>query len=115
MERLVILESPYKGSTEEETEANIAYARKAVHDSLRRGEAPIAFHLLYTQEGILDDSVQKERIWGIEAALSWTRATFAETCVVYIDRGISSGMTRGIVAAVRVGMKVEFRLLLMKD
>jgi hypothetical protein len=40
--RWVILESPYAG----DVEANVAYARAAVRDSLMRGEAPIASHLL---------------------------------------------------------------------
>lgn len=43
--RLVILESPYAGNIEK----NVAYARACVRDSLSRGEAPIASHLLYTQ------------------------------------------------------------------
>ncbi len=109
MIRLVILESPYRGSTKEVTAENIAYAKKAVHDSLERGEAPIASHLLYTQEGILDDSVPKERTWGIEAGLAWTRVV--EACVVYIDRGISPGMCSGIMTAVRAGVSINFRLI----
>ena len=43
----MILESPYAGRVEE----NVAYARAAVRDSLLRGEAPIASHLLYTSRG----------------------------------------------------------------
>ena len=41
-------------------EENVAYARAAVRDSLLRGESPIASHLLYTQPGILKDSVSDE-------------------------------------------------------
>ena len=40
--RLVIVESPYAG----DVEANEEYARQCVRDSLMRGEAPIASHLL---------------------------------------------------------------------
>jgi hypothetical protein len=47
--KLVIIESPYAG----EVEANVAYARACMRDSLGHGEAPIASHLLYTQPGIL--------------------------------------------------------------
>ncbi len=47
--KLVILESPYAGHVD----ANVAYARMAMHDSLLRGEAPIASHLLYTQPDVL--------------------------------------------------------------
>lgn len=67
--RLVIVESPFAGDLPK----NIAYARAAVRDSLARGEAPIASHLLYTQPGILDDDIPAERQWGIDAGLAWRR------------------------------------------
>ena len=53
----VILESPYSG----DINRNIQYARMCVRDSLMRGEAPIASHLLYTQEEILNDNIPEER------------------------------------------------------
>jgi hypothetical protein len=101
--RLVILESPYSG----DIERNVAYARACVHDSLSRGEAPIASHLLYTQPGILRDDVAEERQWGIDAGLAWRRV--AEATVVYTDLGISEGMKYGIAAAEAAGVPVEFR------
>lgn len=101
--RLVIIESPYAG----DVEANVAYARRCVRDSLLRGEAPIASHLLYTQPGILDDDVPAERQHGIDAGLAW-RAV-AQASVVYADRGISRGMEYGIAAARSAGLTVEFR------
>lgn len=82
----VIIESPYAG----DVEANVAYARSAMRDSLNRGEAPIASHLLYTQPGILRDDMPDERQHGIDAGLAW-RAV-AELAVFYVDRGWSSGM-----------------------
>jgi hypothetical protein len=103
--KLVILESPYAG----DIEANIEYARACVRDSLLRGEAPIASHLLYTQPGILDDDIQSERAMGIDAGLAWRRV--AEISVVYTDRGISRGMEYGIRAAEEAGNKVEYRTL----
>lgn len=103
--RLVIIESPYAG----DVEANVDYARSCVRDSLKRGEAPIASHLLYTQPGILDDKVSEERQLGIDAGLAW-RAV-AQASVVYIDRGISTGMEHGIAAARASGIPVEFRCL----
>lgn len=103
--RLVILESPYAG----DVEANVAYARLCVRDALLRGEAPIASHLLYTQPGILRDDDPEERQWGIDAGLAWRR--FAEASVVYVDRGISSGMRHGIAAAEMDGVPVEYRRL----
>ncbi len=103
--RLVILESPYAG----DVEANVDYARRCVRDSLSRGEAPIASHLLYTQPGILNDDDASERQWGIDAGLAW-RAV-AEASVVYTDRGISRGMEYGIAAARAAGLPVEFRTI----
>lgn len=104
--RLVILESPYAG----DVEANIAYARACLRDSLARGEAPIASHLLYTQPGVLDDAVPAERQQGIAAGLAWRRV--AEGSVVYTNRGISDGMRQGIAAAEDAGLPVEYRTLL---
>jgi hypothetical protein len=104
--RLVIVESPYAGDVEE----NTRYARACVRDSLLRGEAPIASHLLYTQPGILDDAVPAERAHGIDAGLAW--GTVAHATVVYTDRGISRGMTYGIENAKAAGRPVEFRCVI---
>jgi len=106
--KLVILESPFAG----DIEANIEYARKCVHDSLSRGEAPIASHLLYTQPGVLDDNDPKERQWGIDAGLAWKAVAHAS--VVYTDLGISRGMEYGIAAAKEAGIPIEFRTLSRK-
>lgn len=103
--RRVIIESPFAG----DVERNIEYARAAVRDSLLRGEAPIASHLLYTQPGILDDDVPEERQHGIEAGLAWR--TVAEASIVYTDLGISRGMEYGIRAAKEAGVPVEYRSL----
>lgn len=103
--RLVIIESPYAG----DVERNVEYARACVRDSLQRGEAPIASHLLYTQPGILKDDVPAERKLGIEAGLAWRKVAHAS--VVYTDLGISPGMEYGIKAAQQAGLPVEFRKL----
>lgn len=83
--KLVILESPYAG----DVEANVAYARACLLDSLRRGEAPIASHLLHTQ--VLDDTAPEERALGIAAGLAW-RTVPGVLPVFYVDRGWSRGM-----------------------
>jgi hypothetical protein len=101
--RLVILESPFAG----DEQANIDYARLCVRDSLMRGEAPIASHLLYTQPTILDDSVPEERQHGIDAGLAW--GAVADVTVVYIDRGTSIGMLRGMSTAHEEGRPIEYR------
>lgn len=104
--RRVILESPYAGNVAR----NARYARACLRDSLLRGEAPIASHLLYIQDGVLlRDEVSEERSHGIEAGLAWRDA--AETSVVYEDFGISSGMNYGIDAARKAGRAVDFRSL----
>jgi hypothetical protein len=104
--RLVSIESPYAGNIEE----NVAYARACMADSLKRGEAPIASHLLYTQPGILNDDIASEREQGIHAGFAWN--SHAEATVVYTDKGISRGMEHGIAAAEKAGRPVEYRTLL---
>lgn len=100
---LVIIESPYSGDVARNTE----YARACLLDSLRRGEAPIASHLLHTQ--VLDDMRPDERDLGIEAGLAWYRV--AEKCVVYEDFGMSRGMAEGTARARSHGVPVEYRRL----
>jgi hypothetical protein len=103
--RLVILESPYAG----DVEANLAYARACMADALRRGEAPMVSHALYTQPGVLDDTIPDERRLGIDAGLAWGRV--AEATVVYADRGVSRGMREGVARARAEGRPVEVRWL----
>ena len=106
--KLVILESPYAGDVLK----NIQYARRCVRNSLLRGEAPIASHLLYTQDGILDDNVPADRQLGIDAGLAWK--TVAQATVVYADLGITKGMQYGIDQAKVQGLDVEIRYLFNK-
>lgn len=84
--KLVLLESPYAGRVE----LNLHYARACLHDCLMRGEAAIASHLLYTQAGVLDDTIPEERKLGIAAGLAWRKV--AESAVFYIDHNWSYGM-----------------------
>jgi hypothetical protein len=107
--RLVILESPYAAETAEEISKNVEYARACVRDSLLRGEAPIASHLLYTQPGILDDKIPAERKRGMDAGLEWRRVAHAS--VIYTDRGITAGMQYGVLVAKKAGLPVEYRSL----
>lgn len=105
MQRLTVIESPYAGNVE----GNTTYARRAMADSLSRGEAPFASHLLYTQPGILDDQDPRERTQGIRAGLQW--ADRAELTAVYIDQGITEGMRLGIQDAQKAGRPIVFRQL----
>lgn len=103
--RRVIVESPYAG----DVGLNIAYARACLLDCLRRGEAPIASHLLYTQPGVLDDNIPAERALGIDAGLAW-RAV-ADAAVFYIDLGWSRGMSAAHQLYVREAKTHEIRNL----
>lgn len=100
---IVIIESPYAGNRQE----NILYAKRAMLDSLRRGESPFASHLLYTQ--VLEDSIPEERRLGLEAGLRFY--TVAALCVVYADMGVSPGMLKGIERARQHNIPVEHRLI----
>lgn len=99
----VLLESPYGG----DIDRNVEYARLCVRDSLARGEAPIASHLLYTQKGILDDDIPEERQLGINAGLAWKEV--AEKHVFYIDYGYSPGMQYAKYMAKHNNIPVEER------
>lgn len=107
--KLVIIESPYSG----DVASNLAYARRCVIDSLRRNEAPIASHLLYTQPGILNDDIEAERSLGIRAGLAWARV--ADIQAFYTDQGWSAGMRAAFLHARRRagpdGIEIEFRAL----
>jgi hypothetical protein len=103
--KLVILESPYAG----DIERNLAYGLRCLRDSLMRGEAPIASHMLYTREGVLDDSDPLQRKIGIAAGLAW--GVWADLTVAYVDHGISPGMRQGIDNATRAGRHVEYRTI----
>lgn len=102
---IVIVESPYAGNIER----NVAYARAALSDCLRRGEAPYASHLLYTQPGVLRDEVPEERNHGIEAGFEFRRVS--QATVVYTDLGYSEGMKLGIRHAEVLGHPIEYRSL----
>lgn len=105
----VVLESPFAAPTPEGVQANIKYARRCVRDCLNRNEAPIASHLLFTQEGILDDTKPEERALGMKAGFAWN--VKAEKVVVYTDRGISKGMHAGVALAKKYGIPVEYRAI----
>lgn len=102
---LVILESPFAG----DVDRNIEYARRCVADSLSRGEAPLASHLLYTQPGILDDTDPEQRSQGINAGHAWVH--LADRMVVYTDRGISAGMRAGMAVAEKFNLPVDIRTI----
>jgi hypothetical protein len=105
----VIIESPYRGETTEDTISNIRYGRACLRHSLALGEYPFAAHLFYTQPGVLDDSSLEERAQGVAAGTAWMQA--ADKIVFYVDRGMSEGMREGLDVALRYGLAIEFRRL----
>lgn len=105
----VIIESPYAGRGRFkwlDRYLNKRFARRCMKDSLSRGEAPLASHLLYTQ--ILRDS-GLTRIQGMNAGFSWM--AMADKVAVYCDRGITPGMMRGIKMARKLNIPVEERII----
>ena len=104
--KLVILESPYAGDVVQ----NLKYARKCLAHSLSLNEAPIASHLLFTQEGVLSDNIPEQRLKGIEAGFAWM--PHAKAMVVYTDLGISHGMSTAITRANALNLPVMFRQIL---
>jgi hypothetical protein len=98
----VIVESPFAGGFN-----NVKYSRQCIRDCLDRGESPFASHLLYTQKGILDDSIIEERRKGIDAAIGWLEV--ADYVAVYMDLGVTTGMVYGITRAAKLGKPIKLR------
>lgn len=101
----VEIESPFAG----EVERNIIYARRCMWDSLKRSEAPLASHLLYTQPGILNDNLVEERKLGMEAGKIWSKE--AELVAIYVDYGWSNGMKWGKEQAEKNNIPIEIRTI----
>lgn len=110
---LVVIESPLKGTSKRIVARNRRYARACMRDSLDRGEHPFASHLLYTQEGILNDENPIERQRGIDAGLAW--GEHAQRCCVYVDLGVTPGMVQGIARAKSQGIEIVTRMLVDWD
>lgn len=98
----IMIESPLAGDTAN----NVAYAKYCMADAFKnRGEAPMAFHLLYTQS--LCDDNGAERKLGIDNSFVWHEV--AEKKVFCIDYGFSQGMLLGYLDSIKKGIEVEFR------
>lgn len=104
----VIIESPLNG----DIERNLKYARRCMKDSLSRGEAPFASHVLYCHEELLDDHDPAQRVDGMEAGFAWGEA--ADFVAVYTDLGLSPGMKTGIKRAEGRGKKIVYRSLTVR-
>lgn len=100
--RLVAILSPFSGNERR----NKAYAQRALLDSIRRGEAPFASHLLYPQ--VLSER-PKDRASGMACGQAWLAVV--DAAVVYGDLGMSSGMLDEIAVAREAGIEVEIRMI----
>ena len=101
--RRVIIESPYAG----DIARNTLYARLCLKDSILRGEAPLASHLLYPQ--VLDEASPHERELGIQCGLAWLQSLGPDALIIYSDLGISPGMQRAWDIARTLSIVVEHR------
>jgi hypothetical protein len=93
-----IIESPFGKNPDgtrcdrETLRRNKHYLLRCIDDSIKRGEAPFASHLIYPM--LLDDLRSDERETGILAGLAW--GAVAQRVAVYGDYGITPGMAAGI-------------------
>ena len=99
----VMIESPYAGDVPH----NVRYAREALFDSIKRGEAPLASHLLYTQ--VLDDGQNLQRSLGLTLHFAWL--PMVDLVAAYIDHGVSPGMAMAIQRAEAHNIPVVERTL----
>ena len=105
--KLVMIETPLRASGERTMEMNLEYARRCMKDSLEKGEAPFAMHLLYTQ--VLNDSLVEERKQGMICGLAWL--LHAEAVILYCDYGVSSGMKAAYKKALANDIVIELRFI----
>jgi hypothetical protein len=106
----VVIESPYAATETRSVRFHVDYARRAMRHSLDHGEAPFASHLLYTQPHVLDDSVPRERVRGIQAG--YEALVRADLVAFYVDYGWSSGMIMALKFARTLHKKIEVRTFL---
>ena len=105
--RRVVIESPWRASQAYSTEQHRTYLLHAMADCVARGEVPFASHLYLTE--VLDDDNPRERAFGIEAGWCW--GEHADAIVVFVDFGISSGMSQSIDHYEKLGKPIERRTL----
>ena len=103
----VIIESPYRRTPYRSTAQHALYLNFCIEDSLVRGEAPFASHLLYTP--FLDDDDVLQRAQGIKAGYVW--GEHADLIAVYSDFGVSDGMAEAIKHYTSLGKAIEWRKL----
>ena len=86
--RLVCVESAYAG----DVTANKAFLRRALLDSLSRGEAPYASHAYLPD--VLDDGDASQRSIGLQAGHAWAKMA---ACIAIYLRDPAERISRGVV------------------
>lgn len=102
MKKIIVVESPFASKDYAAQYANKQYALDAMRHVFEAGCIPIASHIFYTD--CLNDSIPEQRELGISAGLEL--AGWADETWVFIDRGVSPGMQRGMKDAWDAGRKV---------
>lgn len=116
---LVSIESPFKPSEDDVTKydgrysraellrQNLVYARLALLNSLKRGEAPFASHLIYTQVWAESDELRNQ---GIKAGIEFQHRI--DQVALYVDLGTSNGMKLARDNALLINVQHSTRTIL---
>lgn len=101
------IESPLAATLPAGFRRHVRYAQLCMLDSLKRGEAPYASHLLYPQ--VFDDLDEDQRRIGMLAGHEWLKQ--ADLVALYIDLGVSRGMSMAEALAIKLGKPTTTRRL----
>lgn len=101
MKRIYVC-SPFAAPTAAGVRENVERARAICRDVAKRGDAPLAVHLLYP--AFLDDTVPEERELGVACGRSWLLAADE----VWVFGSPSPGMRAEIVEAERAQKLVRY-------
>lgn len=102
MKPVVIVESPFRATTEERKLLHKQYLERCFGYCIARGFVPLASHKLYT--GCLDDSIEAERNLGIE--LGYELYNIADRVIFFSDLGWSEGMLKAYDKCLELGVPI---------
>jgi hypothetical protein len=103
--KLAVIECPFGTEDTSMRDQYERYAKKCIQDSLKRGEAPFAGQLLYSN--LLNDRVQSEKDIILVSHLSWIAV--ADVIAIYTDMGLSASMQMAINVAMIKNKRLEYR------
>ncbi|UMO77363.1 DUF4406-domain protein [Stenotrophomonas maltophilia phage vB_SmaM_Ps15] len=105
--KTAILVSPFMSEDPATATKAYRYAMRAVQDSLRRGEAPMATHAFFYDSLSYKNPV--ERDMGLQCQISWLKK--AEMLIVYTDGGITPAMQTIINSGEIKNKRIEYRTI----